>query len=578
MAAVHAVPQSEQYTRLSDRFRSLWTFYQFLGGVHKHIGQGALPFSYDFQALYRRLQALVGRVGSDEDADVQREIDTINRELDTISDRLQKLDTDFPPSSLRRFFDRLKRQDDKILFALTKFYLQSGDTSRDVLDKLDILFTRIGEAPLDDGRSLVKDRRELEAQLTGLLKWAVPPAIESTEMSVLVDATREIRSELESIRDFDTLLSGAVLDRLRNLKQRLGPSVLHSDLLIEVVSTNIAAKNRFSQLYEQEEAKILEDTNRILEIERYVEAHPDFAHDDLRDQLESFRSYRTKIDSQRKQENLKREELREFRRRINEILERFDPMTGVVRPGTGAASQPPLPPEEPNPLFEPPAPSTATADAQSSPAATPAASDTNPHLMVDEDRVEQLRPESHVKGSAVAREDEKPIDEIIPPDPLLNEALHKIMFALELVAWNHEPSAIVSAPELHNLKLEPWEVEAYIDLSRHGLVERSIEWELARFFITIAALRIKIREEIETIERLRSSYDSERFYEVLERAGRSLERAGEMDRRFQWFIDDMLYRGETRRLEEIYRSRFRLLRLYAQLWLDHQEAGGVTPL
>ena len=70
----------------------------------------------------------------------------------------------------------------------------------------------------------------------------------------------------------------------------------------------------------------------------------------------------------------------------------------------------------------------------------------------------------------------------------------------------------------------------------------------------------------------------ERVFQVLERSGRSLERAREVDHRFQWFIDDLLYSGDTERLEQLYRSRFRFLRSYSGLWLDHQARGGLTPL
>ena len=53
---------SERYTALSDRFRSLWTFFQFLAGVYKHKGEGPIPYDYDFQGLYERIQALVPQV------------------------------------------------------------------------------------------------------------------------------------------------------------------------------------------------------------------------------------------------------------------------------------------------------------------------------------------------------------------------------------------------------------------------------------------------------------------------------------------------------------------------------------
>ena len=68
------------------------------------------------------------------------------------------------------------------------------------------------------------------------------------------------------------------------------------------------------------------------------------------------------------------------------------------------------------------------------------------------------------------------------------------------------------------------------------------------------------------------------MFEVLERSAQSLERARDAERRFQWFIDDMLFRSDTNRLENIYRSRFRFLHAYSGLWLEHQRTGGLTPL
>ncbi len=61
-------------------------------------------------------------------------------------------------------------------------------------------------------------------------------------------------------------------------------------------------------------------------------------------------------------------------------------------------------------------------------------------------------------------------------------------------------------------------------------------------------------------------------------SAQSLERARDTDHRFQWFVDDMLFRGDTHKLEQVYRSRFRFLHAYSGLWLDHQRCGGMTPL
>ena len=75
---------SVRYTILSDRFRSLWTFYQFLGGVLKHLGKGPIPYTYDFQALHSRLEDLVHKIGVESTKDATPGLDQLERELDRI--------------------------------------------------------------------------------------------------------------------------------------------------------------------------------------------------------------------------------------------------------------------------------------------------------------------------------------------------------------------------------------------------------------------------------------------------------------------------------------------------------------
>jgi hypothetical protein len=146
------------------------------------------------------------------------------------------------------------------------------------------------------------------------------------------------------------------------------------------------------------------------------------------------------------------------------------------------------------------------------------------------------------------------------------------------VVWDHLPSQIDEASEIRNLKLEAWEVATYRNLAEGTTKPGTAGWELERFFLQSAALRVKMEEEREEVNRLEEANNSDRLFEVLERSAQSLERAREVDRRFQWFIDDMLFRGETQRLEQIIRSRFRFLHAYSGLWLDHQRSGGLTPL
>jgi len=545
MVEVDASQLSGRYTATSDRFRSLWTFYQFLGGVFKHQNLGPVPFNFDFHALSRRIQDLVPTLALPDHTHASREIDQIEHDLVKIQAELSRIEADFPPSLLRRFFDHLKRQDQKILFALAKFYLQADALDDDSLDKLDILLTRLSELPLENGRVVARSRPELLNGFQRLAELARHLPASPGDEGTIRDQLAEFRKELGQISSFGELLSSQVYDRYRTFKRGLGSALLHPPILVEIVGTNIEAKNRFRTLYQDEEVRILEDTNRIFEIERYLERNPDLAHAELRRQIEAFRRFRIRFDSGRREDNVKREDILDLRQAMNRVLESFEPGAGMKVQTKGAEDTT----DEHVPV--------------SRPAPAKKAS-----LPPDDEAL--TFPEDEVRGESFA--------DLLPADPLLNETLHKVMFALELVVWDHSPEQAADAKELHHLHLEPWEVGAYRRLVEQQVTEGTVSWELERFFITSAALRVKMEEEVEEIGRLARSPNADRLYEILERSAQSLERAREIDRRFHWFIDDMLYRGDTVHLEQVYRCHFRFLRAFSQLWLDHQENGGITPL
>ncbi len=538
---------SDRYTRLSDRFRSVWTFYQFLGGVFKHRGDGEIPVHRDFQGLYRRLQELVPQLSAGPSQQLGRELDRIEGDLDEIHRELADLEQQFSPSVLRRFFDHLKRQDEKILYALAKFYLRSNGDQGDRFDKLDILLTRLAEVPIDDERIATRSAAELRPAFQRLCSYGRVTVLPPEERHALVKAVRELRDEMSRIDDFNALLESDVHGRFRTLKRQLGASVLDPDLLIEVVATNIEAANRFRTLYREEEARILEDTNKIFEIERYLERNPGLASEQLRRELDHFRRSRERFDSGRREDNVKREDVAELQRAMRSVLQLFDSRSR----GADRRDQPA---ELELELDEPPSSAPTDSDAG------------GPFELA-----EALEPGQTGRESTS-------LAELLPPDPLLSEPLHTIMFALELVEWDRPPEQLATAKELHGLRLEPWEVDAYRRLVERSLAAGSLEHHRAAFYLTSAALRLRMEEEREEIERALRADRQERVEELLESSSQSLERAREVERRFQWFAEDLLYRGVTDQLEQVYRSRFRFLRAYSALWLAHQANGGITPL
>jgi hypothetical protein len=534
---------NQRYVRLSDRARSQWTFYQFLQAVFKHLAGRECPAEYDFQELFARLREASEEIGTLEAGRVEKNLTEIGKTLDRQARGLLEADTEVPPSLLRRFFDRLRRQDEKVLLAVIKFYLAAESQSEDTLDKLDILFTRLAEIPREDGSSLVRERHEIERMLQPLLAQYPLQAAPANEVTILLTALADLRSDVLATRTFTELLASGVLDRFRTLKRRLRDSFLDLRLLPSIMETTVTIKNRFRELWEDEEPQMLDDTNRVIELRRHFLAHPEILTPELRDALETFASLHQRFDKGRQQQNLRREDVLKLRRTLTRILEHHD--ASQRRSPTSVEVAPPSQPhEEITAVGSPPAEE--VADGGPDAALLPLDSD---------------------EEGAIPH---------VPPDPLLQDYYGKIIYAIELVGSDLPSAEVVRAKELTTLHLEPWEVEAGQEIGAGKTGSTSLSDERYRLFFQAAALRVRMDEEAREIIRL-DRRGSERLTEVLERANQSLQRASDVDRRFQWFVEDALYRGDTEYLERLYRSRFRLLRAYSGLWLIHNELGGISP-
>src|SRR5205814_4247569 len=98
--------------------------------------------------------------------------------LDRAAIQLLRADDQVSASVLRRFFEKLKRQDETIIQFLIKFYLYADAVEGDRRDKLDFLFTRIVEE-FSTERAVFASRSSLEfrEQSIGLVSLLRPPEV-----------------------------------------------------------------------------------------------------------------------------------------------------------------------------------------------------------------------------------------------------------------------------------------------------------------------------------------------------------------------------------------------------------------
>jgi hypothetical protein len=523
---------NQRYARLADRSRSQWTFYQYLQGLFKHLFNTACPVEIDFPSLFSDLRTLAPLLAVADTSRTEGWIAAIEARLDVQGRRLLELDGRIAPSLVRRFFDRLRNQDEKVLVAIITFYLDTGPAGQDTLDKLDILFTRLAEIPRDSSGGLAQDHAELERLVQPLIQAPSFSRATADEVDVLLGAVTELESEALSCATFTELAAGGALDRFRTLKRRLGTDMLHPRLLPALLHATVTIKSRFRELWEKEETALLSDSNRVRELQRQLAGNPEMVTADLREMFEVFTSAQRRFEEGRQTENLRREDALQLRMTLNHILEQFD-----ITQLTSKA-----------PLSIVPDP-----DPASSPWET---SKHVPPSLID-DRLQRL-------GSGMAG------------DPLLREHLSKILFALDLAGGDQPAAEAVTTREMASLRLEPCEVEACRDLVEGRLVHGSIAFERARLLLQAAALRNRLDDEAREILRLHRR-GSETLPEALHCSTQSLQRVSELERRFAWLIEDSLYRGGTDFLERLHRCRFRLMRVYSGLWLVHNEHGGISP-
>ena len=521
---------NQRYVRLTDRCRSQWTFYQFLQGVFKHLRDEACPITLDFPALFNELRELGAGLGHPETARIDKALSQLSSRLDTQARKLVEVDVQIPPSLLRRFFDSLRNQDEKVILAVIKFYLDTPPTNEDAFDKLDILFTRLAEIPRADGASLVKERHEIVRLIVPLLHPDPATAPSDHEIDILLHALADLKQEVVACRRFTELVAGGALDRFRSFKHRLGPTLLHPRVLPEVIEATIVIKNRFREVWEEEEPQLLNDTNRVRELRRQLEKHPEMVSPTLREALDLFDAAHQRFDAGRQRENLRREDALELRVSLDRVMEQSD-LAQVSHP--------------PPPDFAGPDVGIEVVDASAD-------------------------------GPAPTSSPTQPLGPDLLADQLLHEYLSKIHFALELVGRDRSPSEAIHAREVVALRLEPWEVEAARQMVDGQVPAGSLNGEQSRLLLQAAALRIRMDEEAREIDRLQKR-GSDRLPDLLESASQSLQRAAEFERRFLWLVEDALFRGETESLERLYRSRFRLLRAYSGLWLIHNDRGGISP-
>ncbi len=506
LGALHA-----RYVRASDRFKALWTYHQFASGALRNLLGARVPYEINFDKLFESIKQVSTILNAAQTTAASQALDRVDASLGRATQTLLDADDRIAASAMRRFFERLKRQDDNIIQFLIKFYLYADAVEADRRDKLDFLFTRLGEDFIASrGEYVVREALQLRQRviaLVALLRVAEPSG---EEVIRLIRAVNTMRDDIASAERFDEIVERNLVRNSRAFKHRVGDFYFHPDVLLAIIELNIEAKNRYLRLYAPEEQRLIEETEKLVEHGAAIERNFGDANPELLDEIARFREYKERFDVSRAESNVKSDHVARLKASMNSILAQLD---------RGIEEEVDAPP--------------------------------------------QMIPESFFDE---AQQNELVEERFGRAEPLLDFLL-RIASAIGLVDTSVEPEEIVQLPCARELRLEAWEAAAYQKLfDRRSAEAEEDNEELWTLYLRAAALRLKVDEEA-TILATAMAAGVRPEAELLTRAKKSLDLAKELDEQFGDFLQEAVYYANRRILHQLYRSRFRLLRGFSGLWL-----------
>ena len=531
----------DAYTRLTEKFKTFWTFHQFLQGVHKTFFGDAPGYQVDFQGLYDQIRSVTTVMNVQPPAVVLDQINQLDGKLDVVYRALSADDERIAASWVRRFFEKVRTEDEKLLLAILRFYFHSRQVSPEALDKMDFLLTLVGaRKSLDDGRYLPRFPQELTklfASLLGLVRRAPGP---QAELTAAVKALGLIRKDIEGCERFEDLSEKKILDSLRTVKHRLGPAYYDPNVLTAILEANLAAKNRYQALYRGEEKRIFESSQRLLALERELSRRPEVADPDLQEDFRRFRQFKDEFEKKRSEGEIRHSQVTRLADSIDQLMSRLD--AGAEAPA----------PEAPVSLSE--------IDSEE----LDEARETITGFFPGRDAAAPAAPPPAAEATALP----------VTVDPLLGEIASKILYAVDLLQAGTGSGQAAYGSALSRFRLEPWEVRAARRLQT-GEAARDPESAAAEaLFLEAAALRIRVDEIAQELKGSPASPEDVPPPPIFGVTTECLVRCQELDRRFRQALEAIGPDGLPEKLNEMTRSRFRLLRAFSGLWLLHNARVG----
>jgi len=527
------------YKRLTEKFRTLWVFHQFLQELSAVLPTGEVAdVAATFPPIYEEIKKVKA---SRETGPVEARLAEVMR-LDIVLDGLHTTllleDRKVAPYFLRQFFEKSRRDADAEIVPLLKYYFFARQLAPDDLDKVDFLLTRVGTRRLPDGGLELKSAAELAGLCGTFLSLLQRDAADPAEVQLVLSLLEVLRKDIEACERFEDLNRKKPLENIRTLKRRMGNVFYSADVLQSLLASNVAAKRKFQALYRQEEERILSTSRRLLDLEAELSRDPRYQTAQYQMNFRRFRREREEFEKQSRRRGVRPREVRRLKEAIHQILLLVEPSSAsdfdMTLGSTASGSSVPA-------VRLPSAGQTPVPRSRAAPAVRAVA---EPAWSVEEDL-------------------------------LTRAAASRILQATSLVGQLSGPEGVASGETPQSLRLEPWEVQAALEFAPRNEAPARKTDPVVRLLFNAATLRLRMDDEAAELRELVGSTSAAiATSSTLEAAAKCLAHAQDVDWGFRTALMDASARGESERHLQLARSRFRHLRAYTGLWLLHNALGG----
>jgi hypothetical protein len=191
--------------------------------------------------------------------------DAVAQTADTLPRWLNLLDLAITPLMVRDALKESTSQD--TAEALLRHFVRKGSRTDPDRDKTDFIVTFLYRMVVPAEQQIpnefvVDHPSEFEEELYVILGEDEAASLPE-EHRQLVREFPFIRQEVEDFRHFDELMDSGITQRVREIKQRFGPSFYHPRVLATVAISNVFFGRRFDELFRQTAAQIKQFASSI---------------------------------------------------------------------------------------------------------------------------------------------------------------------------------------------------------------------------------------------------------------------------------------------------------------------------